>query len=289
MSAPALPRSVPEFARYRIWDCYGSLPRPAAAEDVRAAGGGALDLAVAETLRQMDRFGIERFCPLLTVAGAGAGRNRSGGDAAEIRRCLERWPDRLLGIATLEAASVEKCLAELNRWIGEGPMMGVFFPSSAQNVVCTHPNYDPLVRRAHELGAVIFQHTWFKTGGKDTSGESTPAELAELARRHPEITLVCVHAGGEWEKGLRAVRDCGNIVVETSGFDPTAGFLEMAVRELGAERIIYGGHFPGRSFGTELAKVFGANLSERERRLILGGNFRRLLERILQRKGRALT
>jgi len=65
--------------------------------------------------------------------------------------------------------------------------------------------------------------------------------------------------------------------VETSGFDPTAGFIEMAVRELGAERIIFGSHLPSRSLGTELCKVTAANISEADKRLILGTNFRQLL------------
>jgi len=83
-------------------------------------------------------------------------------------------------------------------------------------------------------------------------------------------------------KGLRAIRSSGNILAETSGFDPTAGFLEMAVRELGPERIVFGSHFPSRSLGTELGKIFGARISDDARRQILGGNLRRLLKPILK-------
>jgi predicted TIM-barrel fold metal-dependent hydrolase len=274
------PRTPAEFARYRIWDCYGLLSwsRGAAAKSVSQARS--IEDSFQAIRPQLDRFAIERFCPLLRP---------TPDDAADIVRCLERWPNRLLGFATVHATDVQVALADLDRWIKDGPMVGIYLPSSAQNVPCTHPNYDPIMRRAHELGAVIQQHTWFKTQGKDSSGESTPSELAELARRHPDITFVCVHAGGEWEKGIRAVRDCGNIVVETSGFDPTAGFIEMAVRELGASRIVYGGHAPSRSFGTELSKVLGANISEADKFLILGGNFRRLLTPLLRRRGWSLT
>jgi predicted TIM-barrel fold metal-dependent hydrolase len=127
------------------------------------------------------------------------------------------------------------------------------------------------------LNGVIMQHTWFKTGGKQGPGESTPSELAELAARYPEQKFVCAHAGGEWERGIRAVQNSPNILIETSGFDATAGFIEMAVRELGAERIIFGSHLPSRSLGTELGKVIGAEISEHDKKLILGENFRNLL------------
>lgn len=281
--AAILPRTRADFARFRIWDSYGMLPRVAA-----GANTSAMEAAMELALQETDRFAIERFCPLLQVATSPGGGKAGADDTPELRRCLQRWPDRILGIATVHVTDRAQALADLDRWLKDGPMVGIYLPSSAQNVVCTHPNYDVVMPRAHALGAAIFQHTWYKTGGKDSSGESTPAELAELARRHPEITFICVHAGGEWEKGLRAVRDCGNVLVETSGFDPTAGFIEMTVRELGAKRVVYGGHYPGRSFGTELSKVFGAQISDADRQLILGENFRRLLRPILTRLGRKL-
>ena len=59
----------------------------------------------------------------------------------------------------------------------------------------------------------------------------------------------------------------------------------MAVRELGAERIIYGSDAGGRSFATQLAKVYGAEIADADRRLILGKNLRRMLTPILREKG----
>jgi hypothetical protein len=116
-------------------------------------------------------------------------------------------------------------------------------------------------------------------------GESTPADLAELARRHPDASLICAHTGADWERGIRAIRGAKNIWAEVCGSDPTAGMVEMAVRELGAERVIYGSDFPGRSFASQLAKVYSADIPEPARRLILGDNLRRLLSAILAAKG----
>ena len=290
MSASLPPWTVPshlrDLARHRIWDCYGSLQLPPSLGS--SSRRVPMEEAAAEMIKHLDHYGIERLAPLLQV-GMGTRIGATSPAAEETLRCLQRWPDRLIGIATLNAKNVAGCLENLDRWVKDGPMAGVFFTSSSESLVCNHPNFDPIVRRAHELGAVILQHTWYKTGGKESVGESTPAELAELARRHPDIPFVCVHSGGEWEKGIRAVRGSPNIIVETSGFDPTAGFVEMAVRELGASRVIYGGHYPGRSFGTELSKVLAADISDADRFLIFGENFRRLLKPLFQKKGRSLT
>jgi len=141
------------------------------------------------------------------------------------------------------------------------------------------------VAHASKLQVPILQHTWFKTDGSQQADESTPFDLATLARRHPQARLILGHCGGTWELGIQAVRSVANVVVETAGSDPTTGFVEMAVRELGAERVVYSSDVPGRSFGSQLAKVMGADVPEPARQLILSGNLRRLLRPILQAKG----
>ena len=76
------------------------------------------------------------------------------------------------------------------------------------------------------------------TGGQHLPlpGESTPLDLVELAKRHADAKLICGHTGGDWPLGVRAIRAAKTLVTEISGSDPTTGMVEMAVRELGAER-----------------------------------------------------
>ena len=128
---------------------------------------------------------------------------------------------------------------------------------------------------------------WPERATGNLPGESTPMELAELARRHPDAVLFCGHAGGDWEQGIRAVRPCPNVYLDTAGGDPAAGIVEMAVRELGADRVVYGSDVAGRGFASQLAKVEAADLTPRQREQILGGNLRRLLAPALAaRQGR---
>jgi predicted TIM-barrel fold metal-dependent hydrolase len=84
---------------------------------------------------------------------------------------------------------------------------------------------------------------------------------------------------------LRTIRPHKNIYADLAGGDPTAGITEMAVREIGAERVLYGSDAGGRSFASQLGKVHGADVSERAKRMILGQNLKRLLEPILRKKG----
>ncbi len=89
---------------------------------------------------------------------------------------------------------------------------------------CNTENLDAILRRAVELKAVVYQHTWLKTTG-NLDGESEPADLVALARRHPDASIICGHTGGNWELGIRTVRDQTNISVDLGGGDPTAGIV----------------------------------------------------------------
>src|SRR5439155_1045004 len=163
---------------------------------------------------------------------------------------------------------------ELDRCVKDGPMVGVNLWVARR---CSVPEADPIAARAGELKVPVIQHTWMNMLGNGP-GESTPQDLADLARRHPQTTFVCVHSGGDWSLGLRAIRSAGNVLAETAGSNPTTGFVEMAVRELGAERVVYGSDVPGRGFASQLAKVLGADVPDAAKRLILGENLRRIQE-----------
>jgi predicted TIM-barrel fold metal-dependent hydrolase len=199
----------------------------------------------------------------------------------QVLRAIGKFPRRAFGFVYLNPRHTQASLDELNRCVRDGPMVGVKLWVAQR---CNAPELDPLIQRATELEAVIYQHTWLKITG-NLPGESTPMDLAELAARHPRAKLICGHSGGDWERGLRAIRPFRQVHADLAGGDPTAGLTEMAVRELGAERVIYGSDAPGRSFASQLGKVLGADLPERARDLILAGNLKALLRPILTRKG----
>lgn len=199
----------------------------------------------------------------------------------QVLKVLERWPDRLLGFTYVNASYPDESLAEIQRCIHDGPMVGIKLWVGRR---CNTEDIDPIIRRCGELNALVFQHTYLKITG-NLPGESTPQDLAEVAARHPQVPLICGHTGADWTLGIRTVREFPNISVGISGSDPAAGFVEMAVRELGAERVIYGSDIGGRSFASQLAKVYGADITDAQRIAILGGNLRRMLKPIMDSKG----
>ncbi len=225
-------------------------------------------------LQYADRMGIDRLCLSL-----GTSREltpdmdviRESNDM--VRRALEQHPDRYIGFCYLNPSYLDGSLGEIDRCIADGPFRGIKLWVAMH---CDRANLDPICERAAELDAPMLQHTWIKVTG-NLPYESTPWNLAEIARRHPDVSFILGHSGGNWEMGYRIVQGIPNIHAEVSGGDPELGQTEMAVRMLGADRVVYGSDAPGRSFASQMSKVLGADISDRDRAKILGENMQRIL------------
>jgi len=260
--------------KMRIWDQHshlGSVP------------GNTPEERMGFLVKCMDRVGVER---LILSQGYSADAHPTPDQIREendrVMRAVKAFPDRAYGSVYLSPAYLDFSLQEFDRCVRDGPMVSI--GEIEAEARCNVPEMDPIVERAVAMNLPILQHEWLKAGGNEP-GESSPFDVVELAKRHPKLQIVCAHTGGNWELAIRAIRDTKNVYAGIAGSDPTSGFAEMAVRELGAERVIYGSDVGGRSFASQIAKVEGANISDSDRRLILGGNLRRLLTPMLRRKG----
>jgi len=233
-------------------------------------------------IQHADRMGIDRLCVYMGTKWSDDPTPedfRHQND--EVIEALTHWHHRAFGFAYINPKYVKESLDEIERCIQNGPMVGIKLWVAER---CNSHDLDRIVERCAELKAIIFQHTWVVVSG-NRPGSSLPSDMAELATRYPNVPMILGHTGGDWELGIRAIRASKNVSVDLAGFDPTAGVTEMAYRELGAERIIYGSDAGGRSFASQLAKVYGADIPESAKKLILGENLRRMMLPILHAKG----
>ena len=259
----------------RIWDQHSHLG---------AVPGDTPEERMAFLVKCMDRIGVERL-----ILSQGYSDDQHPNTPEQFRlendrvmRAVKAFPDRAYGSVYLSPALLDFSMQELKRCVLDGPM--VMIGEIEGDARCNVPAMDPIAEWAVANNVIILQHEWINARGNQP-GESTPFDVVELAQRHPQLQIVCAHTGGNWELGIRAIRATKNVYCGLAGSDPTSGYVEMAVRELGAERVIYGSDVGGRSFASQVAKVEGANIAESDKKLILGGNLRRLLTPMLLKKG----
>ena len=237
-------------------------------------GSGSVQERADSLLHYADKHGIDKLVVSL-------GGNLQAQPTADDLRAANDFvfsaqahrPDRIIGFTYASPAHPEVSVAEIDRTIVNGPFRGVKMLCCR---LCDDPGADPIAARAGELGVPILQHTWIKADGNDPT-ESHPQNLANLARRFPGTQLIMAHSGGNWQMGIRIIRHVRNIAVDVCGGHPEQGQVELGVQLLGAERVIWGSDASGRSFASQLAKVVGADISNADRALILGGNIARMM------------
>lgn len=226
-----------------------------------------------------DHFQVQQLC--LSALGVRWPHTPTHAQCVEANNCtlktMRRYPDRILGFCYVNPMYTREALEEIQRCVGELGFSGIKLWVACQ---CDQPCVFPIIEKAIELRLPILQHTWYKRGASENEpGESTCDHLAALAKRYPQAKIIAGHVGGDWERGIKVVKPYPNITADICGSDNYFGFVEMAVRELGADRVVFGTDMPGRSMASQIGKVLGADISESDKEKILGLNMERLLAR----------
>jgi len=148
-------------------------------------------------------------------------------------------PTRIRGYCVVNPNFRDHAEAELRRCLGEG-MIGIKLAASRR---ANDPLLDPICRIAAHYGVPVLHHIWQHRQREYPGQEASDAvELAQLARRHPDVNFVLAHiaGGGDWTYSLPAVRHIANLFVDLSGSGVDGGMLEACVESVGVERLLWG-------------------------------------------------
>jgi uncharacterized protein len=187
---------------------------------------------------------------------------RANRDVAQI---VAAHPDRLLGFAFVHAARDRTRIRQMVRVaIEEYGFLGIKL----------HRHDARITREVCEVAREFSMPVLY-----DVMDEVAVCEL--LAKEYPDVNFIIPHFGSfadDWSVQLafldHLVRHA-NIFTDTSGvrrFD----LLEAAVERAGPHKVLFGSDGPWLHPAVELSKIIALRLPDREQRLILGENFRRL-------------
>ena len=133
------------------------------------------------------------------------------------------------------------------------------------------PTEDPELVDGHLFQIVVA----FSDGSRET--------VTPVLEQAPGLNVILAHPGEPWgptgAKGrFQFVSEYANLYMDISGYGLFRwNMLRYAVDVCGPEKIIFGSDMPTCSAGMYLYGALSENMTDDEFRLILGGNFRRLL------------
>ncbi len=230
----------------------------------------------AQLIRRARAHGIEHIVVLGDVLGFGRQPNE-----AQLRTIndetfwlMRHYPGYVTGFCHLNPVLGERAVTrEVERCVARG-FRGIKL-EIANNA--RDASMRPVMVAAEKHNLVVLQHAWSMTKIRQRSFHTDPEDVALLAKRFPRVRIIMAHLTGCGVRGVLAVKDCGNLFIDTSGAAPEAGLVEYAVAQLGADRVLYGSDVPIRDFAVALARVTGTQLDAATKRKILRENARKLL------------
>lgn len=221
----------------------------------------------------------------------------------------ERSP-RFASLATLPLNDVPGSVAELNRAMTTLGFPGAMVFSNVNGVALADPRFEPLWAEANKLNAIIHIHPTDPVGVEamteywlmplvgflaDTTLAAAKLVFAGVPERYPNIKWVLGHLGGaipylaeRLDRGFEAFADCRvdikrkpteylrNFYYDGVNFDPKA--VRLAVDFAGADHVLAASDYPHQigSIGKMKSSLAAVNVSEAERKKILGENARAL-------------
>src|SRR5919199_2228507 len=228
---------------------------------------------------------LERFDSRVVLAHLGA-RGRGWGYNPTVEQCREsndlcaelvrHRPDRIVGYCYVNPEHGRDTLDEMERCLVRQP--DVFAGLKLWVAVrCSDLRLDPLMELCAAYDVPVLQHTYVKVGpggagAGNLPGESTPDDLLALARRHLNVKFFGGHTGADWEWGVAAFKQVDNVWMDIGGGEALSHYMVVALREVGASRIVFSTDMRGRSIPSQLAKVLCVPLPDDDLERILWRN-----------------
>ena len=184
---------------------------------------------------------------------------------------VSEYPDRLVGYAWVNPKFGEGAIREARKCIEEYGLKGFKL----------HPNFDSfspldekLVFPVMELASEWKLPVLFHSGDYPVSA---PMVFLPLAERFPAVNIILAHIGYQLvADAIFVAQRAHNVFLDTAENTPIA--VTQAVKQIGADRVIYGSDTPYHIMEVEAAKIsFLPGISEEDKALILGGNIARIL------------
>jgi len=222
------------------------------------------DFRAASLVRSMDKAGIRKT--MVSHINCMNFDARWGNDV--VAKEMRTHPGRIEGYATVWPDSPKNVLNEIKRCLKLG--FGGIKLYNACGIRYNDLVYVSAWEIANGRHLPVLMHTW--------GDEPTLGDVRAMAEKYPGAVLLAGHSGSNAvEKYIALAKEFPNVYLELCFSMGPRGLVERFVRNVGAEKIVFGSDALFYSLHHQVGKVVGAKISEHEKKLILGQNAARIL------------
>ena len=231
------------------------------------------EIPVAATVRAMDAAGVAKA---LISAWVAPRRVMISND--EVAGFVGEYPDRLVGIGSVDIVRPMQAVAEVRRCVEELGFKGIRVLPWLWEAPPTDRLFYPVYTACCDLG-VPFCTQIGHTGPLMPSEVGRPMHLDRVALDFPELVIVAGHIGYPWtDEAVAVATKHVNIHIDTSAWTvrrypaPLVDWL----RANGARKVLFGTNYPMIAPAKALEGLDELGLSAETKALFLGGNAQRV-------------
>lgn len=234
------------------------------------------DVTLQTLLEHMDQLGISRAinssCYNLTYGDIPQGYPKD-------IEAYQLSGGRIMSYYVYNPHDGENCLTLMDQFADRNIFKGIKIHPSFHGVFADDERYRPVYEYARAKNLVLISHTWTDSLTNPVQKFSVPPRFARYAREFKDVPLILAHSGGRYEGICQAIelgRECPNILFDVAGDIYIDGFVETLVRQVGADRVLYGSDYPMMDPRIMLGAVLGAKIPLADQEKILYGNALRI-------------
>lgn len=244
----------------------------------KSGSGHLLDqrLSPEQTVALMDEAGVEKL--MLAAWCRPEGWAISNEEVAVYTRA---FPDRFVGVATVDLSKPVAAVRELERAVQELGCKALRIVPWLWKLPPNHRLYYPLYVKCIELD-IPFCTQVGHTGPLMPSETGRPVPyLDEVALDFPELRIVAGHIGHPWTDEMIGVAwKHDNVYIDTSAYLPRyyPQQLLQFMQSYGADKVMFGSNFPQLSHSRCMTQVQELGLKPEVLDKFLSGNARRVFK-----------
>lgn len=199
----------------------------------------------------------------------------------EVASFVREYPDRLIGVASVNLAKPMEGVRELRRCVRELGFRALRIVPWLWGLPPDDRRYYPLYAECVELD-VPFCLQVGHTGPLLTSETGRPIPYLEnVALEFPELRIIAGHIGAPWTQEIISLATkFPNLFVDTSAYKASrfpADFVEF-MRGRGASKVLFGTNYPMLTASACLEDISSLGLSADAQKLFLSGNASRVFK-----------
>lgn len=198
----------------------------------------------------------------------------------EVAEFVERYPDRLVGVGSVDISKPMESVREIRRCVEELGFKAIRVLPWLANRPPTAPCFYPVYVACCELG-VPFCTQIGHTGPLMSSEVGRPIYLDQVALDFPELVIVGGHIGYPWtDEAIAVATKHENVYIDTSAYSAKRypDTLITYMQSHGTKKVLFGTNYPMILPQKALAELDRLNLSEDAMSLFLGGNAKRIFK-----------